>query len=777
MTDVSADPAGTALPPDENGLDHQLQTHALQMMRILESATGNVFALDTDWRFTYLNRRAIDDIAKGRDLLGQIFWDAFPETIDSPFEEACRRAMREQTPVSFEAYDEPFETWYEVHAYPSPHQLTVFFQNVTQRKRNEQAIAAHQAELDEVQQLARISRWEYHPATDWISFSSNASDVVAPVVGPEGCSATELIRLVHPQDRIAASKFLTQPLKCDTCSDLEIRLQIPGERDRFLILRAQPGNGPTVRGMMQDVTAQRRAELARQSTENRFRMIFESAIGGITITTPEGQFIEVNPAFAATMGYTREELRRMTFQELTHPDDRERNTDMLQRLLAGEIPSSTIEQRSITKSGEIVRLRLHISKVTDELTGTHHLIAIIHDITRQKLAEDALQNSEAQLRQAQKMEAVERLAGGIAHDFNNLLTVINGYSSLLLTELPSADPIRETIERIASAGEKASGLTNQLMAFSRKQVLRATTLDINQVVNGLEPLLRRLIREDITLTVLPAPAHSHVHADQSQLEQVLLNLCMNSRDAMPAGGQLTIAIETVTVRLEDARFCPELGPGEYVRLAVSDTGHGMEEATRLRAFEPFFTTKGKEGGSGLGLATVYGVIKQSDGHVTLHSTPEKGTTVHVYLPRVTPQVAAPARKRSGNASSLRGNETILLAEDEPEIRGFLTSILRQNGYEVLSAAHGAEALAIAQEYQGPIHLLASDMTMPGMNGRTLAKQIREARPDTKVLFISGYIDNELDPATDLNDEVQFLKKPFTPRDLMRSIRALLDTAK
>lgn len=776
LTPLHADPATESLwlltLHDFTG-ERQARGRVTEM---LESTTDSVFALDTDWKFTYLNQRASEDISAGRQLRGEVFWEAFPDTINTPFEDGFRNAMRGQTPVSFEAYYPPLKTWYEVHADPSPRQLTVIFRNINRRKQTGQALLAQQSELAEVQQLARISRWEFDPSRGWITFSANVSELITPALRPEGCAIGDLIQLIHPQDRVPAHRLLTQPSQACESSDLYLRLQVPDHEDRFLFLRAHSAQGPTVRGMVQDATAQKRADLARQSTENRFRLIFESALGGITITTMQGQFIDVNPAFAAMTGYTRDELRSMTFLDLAHPDDRAINAKMAQRLIAGEIPSFTLEKRNITKSGGIVWLRLHVSKCVDELAGTRHLMAIIHDITQQKQAEEALQRSEAQLRQSHKMEAVGRLAGGIAHDFNNLLTVINGYASLLLTELPAADPLRNTIAHIARAGEKAAGLTNQLMVFSRKQVLRATTLDVNQVVAGLEPLLCRLICEDIRLTVQPASARCHVSADLSQLEQVLLNLCINSRDAMPEGGDLTITTETVTLHREDAHTCPDLDPGEYVRLTVRDTGYGMEEATRVRAFEPFFTTRGLEGSCGLGLATVYGVVNQSGGHVSIQSSLGQGTTVQVYLPRVAQEPAAPPQ-RTSDTHRLGGNETILLAEDEPEIRGFLASILRQNGYQVLSAAHGAEALTLAQEHQGPIHLLASDMIMPGMNGRTLAGQIRESRPETRVLFISGYTDNVLDPAKDLDDEVQFLKKPFTPRALMRAIRALLDAAK
>ena len=743
---------------------------------IFERTTDKVFVLDTDWRFIYLNRKAVQNLAHGRDLLGQVIWEAFPETAHTSFEDHYRLAMRDQTPVSFEEFIPPLQAWFEVHAYPSPQHLTVYFRNINRRKKTELAILAQRSELAEVQRLARVTGWECDPSRNWIKFSANASDVIAPDLADGGCTINDLLQRIHPDDRVGACHLFTRPLDSGTSTELTLRISMPPEEMRFLLLRAHPGDGPKVHGILQDITAQRRAELERQMSEDRFRLVFESAFVGIAIATLDGRFIDVNPAYAAMTEYTREELRSMNFLDLTHPEDRDANARCVQRLIDGEVSALTFEKRNITQSGRPVWLRLHVSLVGNELTGTRHLIGIIHDITTQKRAEETLQFSEAQLHQSQKMEAVGRLAGGIAHDFNNLLTVINGYTSLLLSELPAADPLRGTIDHIARAGLKAAGLTNQLMTFGRKQVLRSTTLDINQVISRLEPLLHRLLREDIRLMFVPAPTAVHIRADLNQFEQVLLNLAVNARDAMPDGGELTIAADTVHLGVADLKANPELSPGDYVRLSIRDTGLGMDDTTRQRAFDPFFTTRTAEGATGLGLSTVYGIVQQSGGYITLKSAPGQGTTVQFYLPLVQAKTAA-ASKRAIDSTHLRGTEKILLAEDEPEVRSFLTTVLGQYGYEVLSAANGAQALELAQKQKNPIHLLVTDMIMPGMNGRALAQQIRQLQPTTPVLYISGYTDNTLDPATDLNEEVQYLKKPFTPRELMRSIRALLDTAK
>ena len=375
-----------------------------------------------------------------------------------------------------------------------------------------------------------------------------------------------------------------------------------------------------------------------------------------------------------------------------------------------------------------------------------------------KRAEQALRRSEEQLRQAQKMEAVGRLAGGIAHDFNNLLTVITSYGDLLLEDLAPDDSRRDDVEQIRKAAEGAAALTRQLLAFSRQQVLEPKVLDIRAIVAGTEKLLRRLIGADVQLATSLASDLGAVKADPGQLEQIIINLAVNARDAMPGGGRLTIA----ATGMEEV----EGRPGRWVMLAVSDTGIGMDEQTKARIFEPFFTTKESGKGTGLGLATVYGIVKQAGGFIWVDSEPGRGTSFEVYLPRVDEPVA-PAITRPAPAEPGRGTETVLLVEDAPAVRLVTRQVLERYGYTVLEAPTGDMALRLAAKHHGPIHLLLTDVVMPGLSGRQLAGQLSQLRAEMKVLYVSGYADT-------VESGVAYLQKPFAPEALARRVRDVLD---
>lgn len=381
---------------------------------------------------------------------------------------------------------------------------------------------------------------------------------------------------------------------------------------------------------------------------------------------------------------------------------------------------------------------------------------------------------EQQLRQAQKVEAIGRLAGGVAHDFNNLLTLIGGYADLTLGQLPQGDPLHENLEEITSAARRAAELTRQLLAFSRRQILAPKVIDLNAVVAGTEKMLRRLIGEDIDLVATPEPELWRVKADAGQIEQIIMNLAVNARDAMPDGGRLTL--ETQNVELDDAyaRAHVAVQPGPYVMLAISDTGSGMDDETLGHLFEPFFTTKGPGQGTGLGLATVYGIVKQSGGNIWVYSEVGRGTTFKVYLPRVDePLDSATPPKPS---ASLRGTETILLVEDERGVRLLALRVLEGNGYSVLEAAEGPTAIELVRQYEGPIHLLVTDVVMPHMGGRAVADAVTSLRPTVKVLYLSGYTANAIVHRGVLDPKTPFLEKPFTPATLASKVREVLDFA-
>jgi two-component system cell cycle sensor histidine kinase/response regulator CckA len=499
----------------------------------------------------------------------------------------------------------------------------------------------------------------------------------------------------------------------------------------------------------------------RRNAEEKFRKAFNANPEPITIATiSEGRYIDVNESFLRVTGYSREEVIGRTSRELNFwvgPEDRSIFIEKLKK--QGSVREMEIGFR--TKSGEI-RTAVDSAEIID-VAGQECVIAIFRDITEQKTLEK-------QLRQTQKMEAVGQLSGGIAHDFNNLLGVIIGYSEILEHRLAPDDPLQKECLQIKKAGQSAASLTRQLLAFSRQQVLEPRVLDLNAIVLNVEKMLRRLIGEHIDLRTQLDPALGSVKADQSQIEQVIINLAVNARDAMARGGKLII--ETSNVILDEdyaRRHSPQL-PGPYVLLAVADTGIGMDAETQARIFEPFFTTKELGKGTGLGLSTVYGVVRQSGGHIWVYSEPGQGTTFKIYLPRAG-QTARLQQPAAGPAESLRGSETILLVEDEEALRGLTHSLLENSGYTVLEADLPEAAIEIAHQHRGTIHLLLTDMVMPGMNGRDLAANLAAKRPEMKVVYMSGY--TGFTHAGLADPEISLLAKPFTRDTLLRKVRGAL----
>ena len=485
----------------------------------------------------------------------------------------------------------------------------------------------------------------------------------------------------------------------------------------------------------------------------------------------DGTTLLVNPAVSRVTGYSQEELIGLNWWRTFHPGDRYAQVERLfHDLERGAVVN--YEMPLVTKHGEE---RVISWSTANRFTAEGELLEFIGigtDVSPRKAAEEKLQKSEQQLRQAQKMEAVGRLAGGVAHDFNNLLTIITGYSQMLLTRLAPDDPARAELAEIKEAGDRAVALTGQLLAFSRKQVVQPKVLDLNAVVTNLDKMLQRLIGEDILLATALAPSVGRVKADPGQIEQIIMNLAVNARDAMPRGGKLTF--ETADVELDDtyANHMVAVQPGSYVMLAVSDTGCGMDAETQARIFEPFFTTKEQGKGTGLGLSTVYGIVKQSDGYIWCYSEVGHGTTFKIYLPHA--DEPATSQLPDTTAADLpRGSETVLLVEDEQGVRTLAEFLLRRSGYTVLQAQSGAEALALAGQHMGPIHLLLTDVVMPGMSGRELAERLAGDDPGIKTLFMSGYTDDTVVRHGVLQAEAAFIQKPFTFDALLRKVRATL----
>jgi PAS domain S-box-containing protein len=507
-------------------------------------------------------------------------------------------------------------------------------------------------------------------------------------------------------------------------------------------------------------------------TAERFRVSFEASSIGKALTSCDGRFLRVNQALATMLGYGVDELQGRPCAELTHPDDVAGNLGSMDALVA-DGGTQRFEKRYLRKDGGVIWVDANVAAVRDARGQPRYFVAGFVDITERKRVEENRTALEEQLRMSQKMEAIGSLAGGVAHDFNNLLSVILSYTGFAAEGLAGDDPRREDLDEVRKAAESAVTLTRQLLAFGRKQMLQPVPLSLNAVAAGFEKMLRRIVGEDVDLALVLAPDVGLVRADPGQIEQVLMNLVVNARDAMPTGGKLTIETANVELDAEYAARHVAVTPGPYVQLVVTDTGCGMDEATRARIFEPFFTTKEQGKGTGLGLSTVYGIVKQSGGNVWVYSEVGRGTTLKIYLPRDV-SAAGPAARPVATPRRLTGTETILVAEDEAALRHVASRALEAAGYTVLLAADGEEALRVGERHAGGIDLLLTDVVMPRMSGRALAQALAQTRPTLKVLYMSGYTDNAIVHHGVLDPGTRFLGKPFTVADLARRVREVLD---
>jgi PAS domain S-box-containing protein len=570
----------------------------------------------------------------------------------------------------------------------------------------------------------------------------------------------------------------------DIRSAISVPLQVAGKLIGILNINSINRTRPFTSGQMKALTilantaavALESAALYEQvrRTEQNYRSIFENAVEGIFQSTFDGGFITVNPSMARILGYDSPEEVIATITDIKQQlyVDPERRAEA-NRMQEERGILQAFEFEAYRKDGEKIWLSLNRRTVRDENGAEPLYEGSIEDITGHKRAEEALRLSEEKLRQSQKLEAVGQLAGGVAHDFNNLLTVINGYSDLLMRKLEPNSPIRLTLEEIKHAGERAASLTRQLLAFSRRQVLQPEVLKLNVIVANVDKMLSRLIGEDINLLTVLEPELGQIKADPGQIEQVLLNLAVNARDAMPQGGKLTIETANAYLDGQYSQSHTDIQPGHYVMLAMSDTGCGMTTEMQGHIFEPFYTTKEQGKGTGLGLSTVYGIVKQSGGNLWVYSEVGYGTTFKLYLPRVD-ELSETDETRDMPAEPVRGRETVLLAEDEEQVRRMARTILEMYGYHVLEASNGNEAVSIYKEHEAEIDMLLTDAVMPQMSGRELREVLVSLCPDIKVLYMSGYTDDAIMRHGLLEQEIVFLQKPFTAEALVRKVREVLD---
>jgi PAS domain S-box-containing protein len=527
----------------------------------------------------------------------------------------------------------------------------------------------------------------------------------------------------------------------------------------------QLGGETLLQAIVRDITARKRTETALKESMEYLNRILNCIGDPVFVKDANHEIVLVNDAMCAFTGKRRDELLENTaykyFSEEAATSSWEREEDILKN------GRESVAEEDIPDRQGHTRTMMSKKTLLMNKSGNKQIVSVLRDITEYK-------RLQTQFLQAQKMEAIGVLAGGVAHDFNNLLFVIKGYVEILMEKLAPDDSKRAELEQIANAGQQAISLTAQLLAFSRKQILQPKIINMNDVIGEVGKMLRRLIGEDIELITIAHPKLKLVNADPSQIHQIIMNLAVNARDAMPLGGKVTI--ETANVDLEDelVQAHPQMGTSPYVMLAISDNGMGMDAATQARIFEPFFTTKGRGKGTGLGLSTVYGIVKQSNGFIWVHSELGKGATFKIYLPCVDGEIAEITDENKSEPAP-RGFETLLLVEDDESVRTLAGRILRRQGYNLLEAADGIKALRLAQEFSGDIHLVITDVVMPGMSGSEMVSQLEAARPGIKSLYISGYTDDTIVYHGILDSNVVFLQKPFTIERLLYKVRETIDS--
>jgi two-component system, cell cycle sensor histidine kinase and response regulator CckA len=638
-------------------------------------------------------------------------------------------------------------------------------------------------------QIHRMRRRLFEREEMFRLISENAADLIA-VVDMEGrriynslsyqkvlgYSAEELqssmsLEQVHPDDRKHMKEAAEEARRTGIGRPLEYRIRHKDGSWRVFestasVIRNSKGDAEKLVVVNRDITDRRLAAEALRRSEASFRSVVEDAPYGIYRASLSGQLLMVNSTLEKMLAYDSQDdllAANLATDIYRDPNEHHRLSEMFPR----DRGFKDMEVEWKRKDGSFITVRCSGRPVQNEAGALAYLEVFAEDITERRVLEK-------QLRMAQKMEAIGRLSGGIAHDFNNLLGVIIGYSQVMKRSLGSTHSSYEHAEEIEKASQRAVSLTRQLLAFSRQQVLEPAILSLNALVADMEKMLPRLLGEDVKVDLNLDPVLGQVKADQSQIEQVLMNLAVNARDAMPGGGKLTVRTANADLDLAYTRHHPGSKPGRYVMLAVTDTGIGMDPETQAHIFEPFFTTKERDKGTGLGLATVYGVVKQSGGYIAVDSEKGKGASFSIFLPRVEQALEA-SEAASPKPLSVRGSETILMVEDAEPLRKLAHMFLKDNGYRVLTAADGEEALQVAKQHAAPIQLLLTDVVMPGINGRVLAERLGPWQPGMKVLYMSGYTDSFIAGHGVLEEGIHLLHKPFTEEALARKVREVLET--
>ena len=668
---------------------------------------------------------------------------------------------------------------------PSINGIVLNFHDISERRTANQLLAQSESLLAQGQALSRLGSFTWDIRTNELVWSDEQYRQLGYEPGEVEPTFDTLIASIHPDDRAAFTSATRDSATTGAALALDFRLVQPSGEVRWIHGKGEVllENGIAVRlvGMSHDITDRKQAEEDRiqlvqkhdeqlRQSERLFRGAFDASQTGIALTLADGStYVDVNQALCEMLGYTKEELMALTWRDITHPDDLERNLKEFGKLVEGRYDVDHIEKRYIGKSGNVIWIEVNDAVIRGADGRPMFFVSHIIDVTERHDATRAREALETQLVQSQKMEAIGQLAGGVAHDFNNILSVILNYAQFSREGLDKTDPRLSDIEEIIKAGDKAARLVHQLLAFSRKEIVQQVVVDPNEIVTGVFSILFRALGEDIALDFNRSEATPTVFVDPGRLEQVLLNLAVNARDAMPTGGILKI--ETARISLGPGEI-PPLPAGEYARISLTDTGTGMDRATVARVFEPFFTTKPRGEGTGMGLSSAYGIIEQAGGSLRVESELEVGTTFSIYL--ASAQVAYDPVAKDERPGSVYGQETILLVEDEEAVREIVSRILRGQGYDVVPCSSGADALEYFKMNTNSIDLLLTDVVMPKMSGKELSDKATAIHGDLKTLFMSGYTDALIAQRGVLTSDEDLLGKPFNPDELLISVRSMLD---
>jgi PAS domain S-box-containing protein len=744
--------------------ERALRRSEARLRHFVEHAPAGVAMFDREMRYLAASRRWLVDHGVDGAAMGRSMYEVHPH-VHGPWRDVHARCLggaveaREEELAPWSTPDRPAWLRWECRPWHDDRGeiggVILSSESITERRQAAESARRYELLAESTQDVIL-----FVSPGDWRILEANRAAVEI-----YGWSRAELLALTVPALRAepAADEVARQLRAADAGGALYETRHRRRDGSTFPVeinaKGANLGERRVIVAVVRDLTARKAAEAALAARERDLRTILETALDGIAVTSADGRFLEVNDAFCAQLGRTREEL---VGRHIADVEANESPGDIGARIARiAETGGDRFASRYRRKDGRLIDVEVSVRRIDD---GGRHA-GFIRDVTERRLLE-------ARLRQAEKLESIGRLAGGVAHDFNNLLTVIMSCAEDLREGIGAGRaPSREDVEEILAAGRRAGDLTRQLLAFARKQVIAPVTLDLLEAVRGSERLLRRVLGEDVELAVSGAPGLWPVRCDPGQLEQVILNLALNARDAMPAGGRIALCVENVEVGARHLAAYPFMRPGPYVRMLFADTGRGMSPEVKRHLFEPFFTTKPRGQGTGLGLATIYGIVKQSDGYILAESEEGHGTRFEVYFPRVGEERARAVPPPAAVARG--GSETILVVEDEPLVRGVTARSLASAGYRVLVAADGGEALAIAAR-EPRVDLLVTDVIMPGKSGRAIADELRRERPGLRVLFVSGYPSDAISRAGVLDSGIEFLPKPFTALVLQERVRHVLD---